>query len=288
MVGERIEELNTRQKIALAALISRVVRTLRTLAGKRDVGVFRRSGILWELDLKEGIDFAIYLQGGFELQSLRECRRLVKSGFFVLDIGANIGSHTLPLAQIVGRVGRVYSFEPTDYAFAKQQRNLSLNRELSRRVDAIQAMLVGRGDLERPRAVPSSWPLQGALGCKTHPIHLGRFNSLEGAQIFRLDDWVAEEQLPSIDFVKIDVDGYEIDVIEGAEETLSRYRPVMMMEFAPYIFSERGRSFQELLDLLLSLGYRARAVGGRALRLEASLESVIPREGSMNVILEAR
>jgi hypothetical protein len=62
----------------------------------------------------------------------------------------------------------------------------------------------------------------------------------------------------------------------------------MMMEFAPYIFSERGRSFQELLDLLLSLGYRARTVGGRALRLEASLESVIPREGSMNVILEAR
>lgn len=88
--------------------------------------------------------------------------------------------------------------------------------------------------------------------------------------------------------MKIDVDGYEIDVIEGAGETLSRCKPLIMMEFAPYIFFERGRSFKELLDALLALGYRARAVSGKALTLEPSLEAAIPPRGSMNVILEAR
>ena len=280
--------MNTRQKIALAALISGVVRTLRTLAGKRDVAVFRRDDIVWELDLNEGIDFAIYLQGRFELETLRVCRSIVQPGFVVLDIGANIGSHTLPFAQMVRPAGRVYSFEPTDYAFRKQLRNLSLNLELSRRVNAIQAMLVARRTQGKPETIPSSWPLNRESATKLHPIHLGRFNTLEGAAVLRLDDWAAQEQPPKVDFVKIDVDGFEIDVIEGAGETLSRYRPVMMMEFAPYIFSERGRSFKELLDALLGLGYHARTVNGKALKLEPSLAAVIPREGSMNVILEAR
>jgi hypothetical protein len=59
------------------------------------------------------------------------------------------------------------------------------------------------------------------------------------------------------------------------------------MEFAPYIFSERGRSFLELLEALSALGYRARTVSGKGLALEPALEAAIPREGSMNVILEA-
>ena len=85
----------------------------------------------------------------------------------------------------------------------------------------------------------------------------------------------------------MDVDGYEIDVVEGAGQTLSHYKPVMMMEFAPYIFSERGRSFRDLLGALSALGYRARSLSGKALALEPALEAAIPRGGSMNVILEA-
>ena len=57
---------------------------------------------VWELDLREGIDFAIYLQGGFEPAALAGGVGVVKPGSVALDIGANIGSHTLPLAQIVG------------------------------------------------------------------------------------------------------------------------------------------------------------------------------------------
>jgi FkbM family methyltransferase len=279
--------VNTRQKIVIAGLISGIVRTIRSVLGKGDVGIFRRGEIAWELDLREGIDFAIYLQGGFEPETLREYRRLVRAGSVVLDIGANIGSHTLPLAQLVGPSGRVYSFEPTDYAFGKQRRNLSLNPELSKRVCAFQAMLVGHGVAQKPETIPSSWPLDRRARMDLHPTHFGRYNPLEGAELLRLDDWTAREQPPRIDFLKMDVDGYEIDVIEGAGETLSRYKPVMMMEFAPYIFPERGRSFEELLDALSGLRYRARTIDGTALALEPSLEAAIPREGSMNVILEA-
>jgi FkbM family methyltransferase len=89
-------------------------------------------------------------------------------------------------------------------------------------------MPVGRRTQEKPEAIRSSWPLDGKSGTELHPIHLGRFNTLEGAQVLRLDDWAAQEQPPKVDFVQMDVDGYEIDVIEGAGETRSRDKPVIM------------------------------------------------------------
>ena len=69
-----------RQKIAVAALLTRIARGIRTLAGKGHSGVFRRGDIVWELDLKEGIDLAIYLQGGFEPETVRDYRRVVQMG----------------------------------------------------------------------------------------------------------------------------------------------------------------------------------------------------------------
>jgi hypothetical protein len=103
----------------MAALLARVARGIRALGGKRDVGVFRRGDIVWELDLKEGIDFAIYLQG-VRARDLAGYRRSCSRSLSVLNIGADIGSHTLPLARMEGPSGRVYSFEPTDCAFGKQ------------------------------------------------------------------------------------------------------------------------------------------------------------------------
>ncbi len=279
--------MTTEQKIRIAALASRVVRALRALTGQTDVAVFRRGGLVWELDLRQGIDFAIFLQGGFEPFTLREYARLVKAGDTVFDIGANIGAHTLPLASLVGAKGRVAAFEPTDYAFGKLKRNLSLNPGLETRVHAVQALLVAKAEESKPDGIPSSWSLdQPAPGENIHPVHKGTFNSLSGATPMRLDDWVAKQACERVDFLKIDVDGFEVDVLEGARETLSRFRPRIMMEFAPYVFRERGRSFAELVALLAGAGYRAREVRGGALDLSPALEEAIPHGGSINVILE--
>lgn len=280
--------MTTEQKIRIAALASRVVRALRTVTGQPDVAVFRRGGLVWELDLRQGIDFAIFLQGGFEPFTLREYAKLVKAGDTVFDIGANIGSHTLPLARLVGRGGRVVAFEPTDYAFGKLRRNLSLNPELQTRVQAVQALLVAKTEESKPEGIPSSWSLDAPRpGENVHPVHKGTFNSLSGASPMRLDDWVATQGCERVDFLKIDVDGFEIDVLEGAVGTLDRFKPRIMMEFAPYVFRERGRSFEELVVLLAKSGYRAREVRGDTLELSPSLERSIPHGGSINVILEA-
>lgn len=259
---------------------------MRKLRGKPDVDLFRRDGIAWQLDLTQGIDFAIYLQGGFEPMSLREYASLVRKGDTVFDIGANIGSHTLPLARLVGSSGKVVAFEPTDYAYIKLQRNLSLNPSLRSMVSSVQALLVATGEEQKPESIPSSWSLEAPnLDDHIHPVHKGTYNSLRGAATTQLDQWVAANHLNRLDFVKMDVDGFEVDVLEGAKHTLKYFRPVIMMELAPYVFKERGRSFEEPICLLCCFGYQAREVNGNYLELTPELERVIPNGGSINVIL---
>jgi len=148
--------LNTNHKISIARLLCFAVMVARKLFGlSADVTVKRRE-IIWSLNLKEGIDFSIYLLGGFEVRTLKRYAQFVKEGDVVLDIGANIGAHTLPLSQLVGKSGKVVAFEPTDYAFQKLQANLALNPVLALRTDARQVMLMDSESDHIPPAVYSS------------------------------------------------------------------------------------------------------------------------------------
>ena len=258
------------------------------MVGLQNKTQFKRGGILWDLDLGQGIDFAIFLQGGFEPETIKTYKKYVAPGSVVLDIGANIGAHTLPLAKMVGDTGKVIAFEPTDYAFGKLKKNLSLNGALASRVTAIQALLVGTLSEEIPEAIPSSWPLERISDKEgvSHPIHGGTFNSLSGAVPIRLDDWFEKNSVDRIDFIKMDVDGYEIGVLEGASQTLAKHHPVIVMEFAPYIFEERGRKFSELVDFLRGHNYACCSFGGIKLPLDGSLENQIGHGCSINVILK--
>lgn len=103
-------ELTTKTKIAVARILQSIVMGARRAMGGGDKVIIRRRGILWDLDLNEGIDFAIYLLGGFELRTLQLYKKIIRSGNIVIDIGANIGAHTMPFAQLVGRLGEDLAF----------------------------------------------------------------------------------------------------------------------------------------------------------------------------------
>ena len=277
--------MNTETKIFLASIISKSVRFIRQIFKIKN-NIFRRNNIYWCLDLTQGIDFAIYLQGGFEPSTILSYKKIVKKNDVVLDIGANIGAHTLPLAAMVGEKGRIIAFEPTDYAFKKLQTNLDLNKSLASRVTTVQALLVGNSKTEKPNSIPSSWSLEKKSEDSIHPVHRGTYQSLHDAFVVRLDEWVSANKLEKVDFIKIDVDGHEIDVIEGGYQVLERFSPIIIMEFSEYIFEERGRSFDELIEILKKLQYSCYTTSGNHLKMDESLKKHIPKRGSINVILK--
>jgi FkbM family methyltransferase len=276
--------MRTARKIALAKSLYRGVNLARKALGGSDKVITERKGLCYELDLREGIDFAIYLFGVFEPSTSRALAAHVKPGMTVLDVGANIGAHTLNLARLVGPSGRVHAFEPTAFAYAKLLRNLALNPALASRVITHQCFLTREILDGPPQNVYSSWPL--VRSHNLHPKHRGQAKSTDGAQAKTLDRIILEQGDPAVDVVKIDVDGFEYDVLLGAKALLSRHKPALVMELSPTMLAERGYSDEELISFLLSCGYRLfDEKAEEELRLDkASIARMVGDGESVNVI----
>ena len=151
------------------------------------------------------IDSNVLLLGGHQPRTMATVRRCVSTGDTALDIGANAGYYTLPLAQFVGPTGRVVAFEPTQWAYEKLQTNVGLNDFANIRTEklALSDSAAERDVASSETAFRASWPLAG--GPQLRPAEL--------VQFVRLDDYVRGENIDSVDFVKIDVDGFELRVL---------------------------------------------------------------------------
>jgi FkbM family methyltransferase len=172
-----------------------------------------------------------------ELQLLRQ---LCGPGSRVFDLGANIGDHTVPLAQHVGKDGRVVAFEPQRLIFQVLCANVQLN-DLGN-VDCVQAAVgASRGTVLIPEIDYSAEANYGG-------IEVSSFT--EGRPVPRvvLDDYL-DGRRP--DLVKIDVEGMEREVLEGGRAFIARFRPVL------YVENDRVERSPALITLLRELEYRA-------------------------------
>jgi FkbM family methyltransferase len=276
--------VKTAHKIAMARATYQFVHLYRKTLGLSDRTIVKRGGAIFELDLTQGIDFAIYLGDMFERSTKKALRNLVGEADVVLDIGANIGAHTLHLAKLVGPSGRVMAFEPTDFAFRKLRRNIELNPSLAGRIITYNCFLAERDGNALPDKIYSSWPL--VPEAELHAKHLGRAMSTENASTRSVDSVLAEAGNPAVQLVKLDVDGFECEILRGAAKLLREQKPTFVMELAPYVLDERGASLSELIRFLTSNGYRLYDERTQVpLPLDAAqLQEVIADGESINVI----
>lgn len=274
------------QKIFIARQLNRLLRVARRATGRNMRVRCRRRGILWELDLDEGIDLSIYLLGAYEPRTLRAYAPLVGPGAVVFDIGANIGAHTLHFARLVGPTGRVHAFEPTDFACAKLRANLALNPALAERVSLQQVFLVADRSVSPPAMVAASWPVADKSG-DLNAWHARAEHSSRAIAI-TADDFCTQAGIDRLDLVKLDVDGHEWAVLQGFRASLARFRPVIIVEIAPFIYAgDKAREFDEFIGFLAGLGYRfTDANTGRAIpQTSDRLRHDITPGGGINAIL---
>lgn len=202
-----------------------------------------RDRIRYRLNLNELIDSAIYYESCFEPATTALINKFVKRGMIVLDIGANIGCHTLRMAKLVGETGRVIAIEPMDWAFSKLKYNIGLNNFKNIIVEKIAFSNV---DKKRQSVhFRTSWTLDGSK----------QNNNEEGVNFLTLDSYIKKQQINRVDFIKLDVDGYEYKVLVGAKKTLQKFSPLILIELGKYTLEGVGDSLENLLDLLISLNY---------------------------------
>jgi FkbM family methyltransferase len=184
--------------------------------------------------------------GVYEAPLIRLLQSIDTNGWTCFDVGANVGAITLALAKLVSSRGRVYSFEPGPPNLARLRANLDLNPALANRVEVIEAG-VGRTPGELFWAEEEGNPGNALVGGEgSHKI-----------EIITLDEFARRRGLPALEFVKIDVEGMELDVMHGAAETLRRFHPMLYFETLPrYTDTGAGATFADMHDFLVKeLGY---------------------------------
>ena len=185
------------------------------------------AGFSWSLEPGSRLCRSLVDGGAFEAATSRLLQAAVKPGMTVLDVGANVGWHTLRMAQRVGDAGRVVAFEPV-YAFRKDLQGHLAQNGLQRRV---AVMPIALSDLDGKRVCWTNSD-SASLGDRSN----GATDSVTDdgmtiVKVRRLDDVVVELGLPRIDFVKLDVDGHERNVLEGARGMLTKDRPMLSLAF---------------------------------------------------------
>jgi len=280
-----VMHMRTAQKIALARMGYKTIRLGRSLIGKTGPARVKRSGFRWELDLSEVIEFCVFLFGAFEGKTIKLYRRVVKEGFTVIDVGGNIGSHALPLAARVGPTGRVLSLEPSSSAFRKLQLNVALNPEIAQRITLIQTLVVAPGTKAVDAEVYSSWPFESTAAL--HEKHRGQLTSTEGATALTLDEIVKAQGLTRVDLIKIDVEGHEYRVLQGAVETIKKFKPMIVIELAPSFYQTNPEEFDGIFTVLENFKPSMSDVNtGAPLAFDAqAMRAEIPDGSSRNVLL---
>jgi len=188
---------------------------------KRDQYIGRSLDLYGEFSAFEGNIFSHWLRPG-------QC---------VVEVGSNIGAHTLHLAKLVGPQGTVYAFEPQRLLFQLLCANVSLNEAFN-----VQTHHAALGRETGTIRVPA---LDYSAELNFGGVSLTSSKRGEPVPLLKMDSLSVRE----FHFLKIDVEGMEADVIEGARSSIGKYRPVL------YVENDRKENSEALIRLIEELGY---------------------------------
>ena len=177
-------------------------------------------------DALRGIEPTIFLTGTYETGTLHVFRKILRRGDVVIDIGANIGLMSLYAAKLVGKAGEIMSFEPMMEEYDVLLKNIHLNR--FEHVHAHNIALGAKNERKWIYAHPEINRGSSSLVKSSGGI------AVTEVEIATLDDFLfLHPKKNNIRLVKIDVEGWELEVLKGAKSLLaSRHAPALCVEYS--------------------------------------------------------
>ncbi len=192
--------------------------------------------------------------GSYEPTLRRVMWRHLKLGDTFIDAGANIGYVSAVGASLVGTTGQVHSFEPVPACFRRLQRlaelnpsyNFTLNNYALGAEDGEAVITLGKGNIGGNSLVPGQISPEHTASTCTVPVR-------------RLGDYLNRHAIERPSLIKIDVEGFEYQVIRGMEDYFAStpYRPPIVCEVGADAAQALGYTLQDVADHMASLGYSA-------------------------------
>lgn len=198
------------------------------------------------IDNKNGVvDNEIFLSGCYEPFFLSLIKKNLNKGDVFVDIGANIGQHSLFASGVVGDEGKVIAFEPIPRTYDQFSRSVQKNS-----MKNVEIHNCGCGEAESTLEIFfEEGNISGSSFIKSDDKDLK-----ESISIVKADSILMKEK--KISFIKIDVEGFELEVLKGLQQTINKYHPIILIEYSPYYFdiSDPNIGF-EIISILVDSGY---------------------------------
>ena len=197
----------------------------------------------------------IGIQGFSEKHVTDFFKSRIKPGMTVVDVGANIGYYTLLFAQLVGKNGRVYAFEPEPTNIRYLKRNLQLNH-----YDNV--IVIEKAVSDRCGATTLFLSPDNPGGHSLSPV---AGQDTINVEVVTLDD-VFRNRDVRVDFIKMDIEGHEYFAIQGMYRLLCCSETVsLVMEYSPQILQQGCVDAEKMLDLLAKMGFRFYSIARRVI-----------------------
>lgn len=199
-----------------------------------------------EWDLSDWLEWAAYF--GISDPGAEQLTALLNPGDVALDIGSNIGSMLVEMAKVSGPTGFVYGFEPQTSRFTKCQSRLRYH-EISNA--SVEHLALG----SKNSVVEIVSPDTRNAGRARVRGQGDQTAAVDKIKCLPVDTWLEEKKLSKLNVVKIDVEGFEFEVLKGMQKTLERFSPILFIEIDDANLKLQGSSASEVLAWLKAHGY---------------------------------
>lgn len=197
-----------------------------------------------------GVDMDIFADKYYESKILELVGSLLKKEDTFIDIGANIGQHSMYASYFCKHV---YSFEPVKKLF--NQFNESISKNLILNISTYNYAL---GNEKKRMPIYSNGVSMAASSINT----VKNKKYIQDIQILRFDDVYEKMNIGKAELIKIDVEGYELEVLLGAKEYIKKYKPKILLEFSPYFYRRIDATISDkIISFLVDSKYKVYDLG---------------------------
>ena len=204
------------------------------------------------------VDEYIYLYGIYEPNILNIIGQYLKKGQIFIDIGANIGQHSMFAASIVGNYGKVYSFEPIPRIYNQILDSVRINKFDN--IVKVYNLALGENNSVQTLSISS----KNVGGSSLVGIRDGD-EKIE-VKIIKSNDVLL--QLKKINLIKTDVEGYEYEALSGIHATLEKHHPIIVLEFNGDSYNKNNKNGNKIISLLNNLEYSLYDIGNYMKKIE--------------------
>ena len=201
-------------------------------------------------DLRMPVRYFRYYKDGYESENFEYYRQTIKKDDHVIDIGGHIGLQAVVFSKLASN-GKVYVFEPAPNTYAIITKTIKIN-------DLHDRITVFKEAVSDKRGVTSFFINDTPLADNANSLVQHRLDKKlveVKVPLISIDEFIAENKISKIDFIKVDAEGAELDVLKGAVKCFADFKPKMTLGLHPSPIKQKGDSLAEIFDLLKNYNY---------------------------------